>query len=413
MLLMLAYALVIASHNTLKTVSNSAMIATFGASKLPWAGLAGTGLMFAFCTIVILCKTLHTKLSRIVGLGAALALCIVVTFPALHAVPGLGSLLTVLFYLSGDVLVYLGLYCVWMLLTSAAGDNPFRNMTIFGMGPQLSALAAMLAIRSALPQINVYSLSYVIAAGYLIAFFVIVMGICKFRCYGLAESDFMPEGQNGRSLSFRSLWLVARIPYLRLLAIVIITDTAFAAALRWQVYRAAEYAGATNGVAMFVSTFYLYIGYAALAAQLVLVPLAFRFLTPRYGLLLLPMLGLVAVLTRSYSASTTSLLVSVALFSSIDYTVNNCMRETLYIPLPLHVKVHLKAALALLIPKIGDVIGSGLILLLGNTGIRTWTVSMAAVLGVWIAAAWLTLKVYRGLSTRVMAETAEAVDKIE
>lgn len=106
------------------------------------------------------------------------------------------------------------------------------------------------------------------------------------------------------------------------------------------------------------------------------------------------------------------LLASVSLFVRLDNTLNNCMREAVYIPLPLVVKVHLKSVLAVLLPNLGFIIASIVILRARGVGPEALFAVMFTLVAVWVASSWRVLVLCNLYSRGALSIRVASVDEV-
>jgi hypothetical protein len=412
-LLAAAFYFVIASHYVFKSVCGALVVKKFGAKGIPRIDALESVLAVVLCVLVLSSRRLKARFSSLVAFAAFVSICVLVSFPVCYASEGFQRPALVLFYIAGGALVSMGVYCVWMLLTATVVTSITKHITVFGAGAQLAVVTSGFVTKAMLPRVSVPSLALLVAAGYVVGFALVVIAARRYQCFGGELRQYFCADRLARGHPIRSLWEVLRSRYTRLLALVILAQTAFGQIIRWRIYEFSQRSETVEEAVSMLSTFFQYSGYACLAAQLVVVPLAFRFVTPRYGLLVQPAIGVCSLFLLAGASTATGLYLAVAVFTSFDYTLNNCMRESLLIPTPLSVKVHLKSALALLVPKAGVIVSSAVILLLSQAGGYGWVTAMACVVVVWVAAAWQLLRAYSRLSAGTQWSAAASVDEMD
>jgi hypothetical protein len=301
-----------------------------------------------------------------------------------------------------------------MLQTSTVVKKQWLYMTAFGAAPQVAMILSTSATRDYLPRMNVEHMPVLASLGYIGAFALIVYAMARFPCAGGAGQLFagVPPAARagGVSSPMQDFLHVVRLPYLRLLVLVSLCHAVFGDVSRWKAYLLMETSPGVKEAATLLAQFYQCTGVAALAVQLTLVPLAFCLLTPRWGLMLQPLVGAVAAIFISATQSATGLFVSLALYASFDYTVNSCMRESLYVPLPLHMKVRTKSVMAMIVPRVSGLVSSGTVVVVSmfRPQIVPWV--MAGLLGLWGLAAIGVKREYAKVGAAPLSDVAQSAD---
>ncbi|HEX3150053.1 MAG TPA: hypothetical protein VHR66_18395 [Gemmataceae bacterium] len=385
----------IGSFNITQTAINSLVLNTFGPEGIPLADLFKAGTATLFCAIVLYQRKLRVKLSRVViGLNS-LAMVYLLIFPLLqHLLPGLRQTLVLALALNGSALITSGIYSVWMLFTTVVPGAKTKHFTLFSVFLQVAAVAAVYLIRYLLATHNISELLRYGASGYAVAYSLVGIAMLRYSGVGGRLADFAEIEDKAAQQPLRAIAGAFSRPYLRGLFLVIILDVAFGSMVAWRVFRLAAQEHAVEDVALLLNRYGEYVSWGALLSQLVAVPFFFHVLTPRYGLLVLPTAGMLVVTAVGLGVPAAAAIPIVATYTALDYTVNNCMRESLYMSLPLTVKVHFKSVFAFLAPRAGSVCGSLLLLAASRWGLWLWFAALVVVGTMWVLVAWRVLRFY-------------------
>jgi len=383
-----AFFLAIGSHYFFKAASGGLATKSLGAKGLAELRIIEAGIAILFVVLVLRVRWHRARLSTVIlsfcGAGALFLLSLPVLLQAFGASYWLLSIMI----LSGALLNEISVYGSWVLITTCVGKRPLHQIAAFGVGGQVAMLLTSTAIPSLLKSYSVGTLCTFSGIGYVFAFGLLGIGMRAFAGRGIRlESQTYWQADPIKGILGDTLSAV-RISYLRALSTVIICTLIFKAGLNWNIYLLAESAPDVKTAVVLLAGFYKYSSIACIGAQVVLVPLAFRFVTPKWGLFILPFVGFAALGSVYLSTGYVTLFLGLALFGSLDYTVNNCMRESLFVRMPLHAKVHVKSVMALLVPKCGNLCGAGLVLGLTHLPSGARALVLGAVAIGWCAAAW-------------------------
>lgn len=174
----------------------------------------------------------------------------------------------------------------------------------------------------------------------------------------IAQELQWPQGHDG-------LYYVLRYPYLTIIAAVILLMNVVAAGHHVQ---AAEiFSRAFLDVAElthFNATLNLAVSAAGLALQLVVAPFVLRARNPAWGLIALPLLETAAAVVYIVGGTLEAVSVVFVLSSGVAYSLNQSVKEILYIPLLAEVKYKAKAYIDVMIFRCGDALGAFLLLVL-------------------------------------------------
>lgn len=154
---------------------------------------------------------------------------------------------------------------------------------------------------------------------------------------------------------------------------LIAAQIAFRQSLQWRIFsHAGQVASTAETVSISLAIFYRWQGILSLLAQCLLVPLVFRFVNLRVAIYLQPSFGILAIACAALATDASFLMGLIALYSSLDYTVNNCVRESFFITHSTATKIFAKSWLAILLPKVGSMIGSATLLMVNVFGLASW-----------------------------------------
>ena len=411
--LALAFFLIIGAHYVFKASCGSMLVERYGPSGVPMADLLEAVLAIGVVIPVLSSSRLRVRLSAILGVAAALAVFILSLAPMVPRQAQAYDFALFATFLAGGLLISLSNYSVWMLLTATVEQRTGLHVTVFGAGAQVAMILASFGVEKLLDYTTPAKLLWLVAVGYAAAWAILLAGVRRFRCVAGRSTEFAALALRNRdAIGLTGVLTVLRSPYLRLLCLVIIAHITFGQAMRWRVYEQASASDTVSGAAAMLTVFYRYSGFAALGAQLILLPLAFRFVKVQRGLFIQPAIGILSLALLLQSTSPEAIFASIAVFTSVDYTINKAMSEVLYIPLPIHVKVQVKSVIAMLVPKLGAMIASALILSFGADRLDLWAGTLCAVAVVWTAAAALALQYYRKIQSNVTLERYESIDAV-
>ena len=412
LILAAAFLLVFLAHYVSRPAVEGILVKRFGATNVPLAALVRD--VFALpVTLVVLAS--HRRSFR---LSKAIISIIVPCSAVLIAVPFFQdpagySLIAFLLYLASGILVNTGQYCTWMLFTSSVVTRSWLYFTIFGCGPQVSVIVSSTLARQILANWGVEKLLWVGCAVYLPAWIVIIYSMRRFACFGGKPEEIVRSDPkfDEKQVSLGALRDLLVVPYTRFLCLAIFLQVVVGEALRWKIFVQADKTASLAGAADLLSRFFQQTGFISLATQLFIVPLLFLILVRR-GLVIQPVLSLFAIMILTENASAVLVVLAVATYISFEYTVNNCMREVLYIPLPLNLKVRLKAALAILIPNIAHLVGSAIVFALTALSGVAWQLAVAGISILWLGSAWRVTQLYKRIADTRLTETAPAADAV-
>ena len=412
LILAAAFLLVFLAHYVSRPAVEAILVKRFGATNVPLAALVRDVFALPVTLVVLASHRRSFQLSKAIISIVVPCCALLIVVPFLPNPAGY-SLIAFFLYLASGILVNTGQYCTWMLFTSSVITRNWLYFTIFGCGPQIAVIVSSTLARQIIAGWGVEKLLWVGCAVYIATWIVIIYAVRRFACFGGRPEEIVGQSSefDDKQLSFRALGALLVVPYTRFLCLAIFLQVVTGEALRWKIFQQADKTSSLAGAAELLSKFFQQTGFISLSIQLLIVPLLFLFLVRR-GLMIQPLLGLVVVMLLTENASALLVVLAVATYISFEYTVNNCMREVLYIPLPLSLKVRMKAALAILIPNIAHLVGSAVVFALTIfTGVA-WQVAVAAISCFWLWSAWRVTRLYKRIATTELSETAVAADAV-
>lgn len=404
--------LVFVAHYLFKSAVVALVVTEFGARGVPWTDLLEASLSLAIVIVLLTSSWLRSRYSTIIALLACISIGILIAFPTISEFRPIKGSALVCLYLAGSVLVLVGVYCGWMLLTSIVRGVGWLEFAIVGACAQIGVIVATLIADSL--NVNFGSMAIVLssAAVYFAAFFLIVVALRVFSCSGTEEAKFLSVQQVPEGISLQSISAFLKTPYFRALSLLMICQSCFGGGIQWNLYTLAETTESASAATELLSSFYRVTGIACLVAQLVFVPAAFFWITLRRGLFILPVVSCVAFVVIAFPLSAQAIFILVATYKTLDYTVNNCMKEAIMIPTPLRAKVQLKAVLSLFVSRLAAGISASLVLVFSHVGHTGWVLAMGLVLLGWWLSAARCLRIYdrlQRLDTKVVVPSVDDI----
>jgi hypothetical protein len=394
LLLGTSFLLFISSLYFFSTVIDSIVINKFGAQGIPIMELIKFIVSFAICGLVLYSRKISNNFSIFIACLSFISFSILIYFSLNYSPSGFSTMAVVMLYVSGSLLINLGLYCVWMLMTSIVKISEGIYLSLFGALPQIGVIISTYLLKNNLSTEQPNKIIIYGCLGCFVAFCIIFFAMRRYGCISYTLNDFSKIEKSVLKNPFRTSIKFISIPYIRLICLIILFQVMFGDIMMWQVYKMAENAGNINSTTKLLADFFQYTGWIALFSQLVFVPLSFKFLTTKYGLFVLPLIGLFSFLSISTYPYSSIIFITIAAYRSLDFTLNNCMRESLFIPLPLKSKVYLKVIIAILIPRIAKLFSSLTLLLINNKEFSVWVFVMIVILFTWIWSAFGASNLY-------------------
>jgi AAA family ATP:ADP antiporter len=410
--LTVAFFMVITALYVVRPASGALVVKSTGAIGMPGLALATSATIVLVSLLFVSSDWLRLRLSIVVGSVALLGLVVLALFPFLWQASGQSRWCLYFLLLSLSVVTSAATYCVWMLLTTIVIAIRWYHVTVFGLGAQIGAILGAGLSQLLMKTVAVYVLPAIAAGGYTVGFALIIIAIVKYRCYGTLSIPLLQPDVNRRRVILNDVLCILRNPYLRLLVLVICAQVVLADSIQWRLYILADSAKNIGAAAGLLARFYQYQGYFSIGVQLLVVPVVFRVLTPRFGIVLQPVLAVVAVILLGLSEGAVVISAIVAAYKGLDYTLNNSVREALYSPLPLVTKVYPRALLAMAVPRVGVMLASALMLAFGMLGNCVWTAVLVGIAATWLGLAVVIGRLYYRLQGTTVVESASSVDAV-
>ncbi len=389
-----AFLFLITSHYVFKAVDRALTISLFGSKGIPLIDLGEASIALLLCFLILKYKRFSRRLSSAIAVSALASIGGLILFAICSPWTTHQPAAVVLLHLAGSALLSCSLYSVWMVMTCTVVERPAIYITLFATFPQLGVIGSSTWIQRLDSTIHPVTLLYTVAVGYSVGLTIVVLAMRTLSCSGGSLSEYVGLNGNETEKPF-SLPRLLRDPFVRLFSLAVILQVAFTDLLRWNIYKEAERSATVHSMTQVLANFYEYSGYITLGFQLVVVPLMFATVTPRYGLIILPLAGMLASGSLLFTSGDTVVPLVIILYSSLDYTVNNCMRESLFLPLPLQTKVQSKSLISMFAAKLGVIAGSSVILISLKSGRLGWVIGAFAILAFWTWAAIKVLRLYR------------------
>jgi hypothetical protein len=366
----MAFFLVISSHYIFKSVSGGLVIARLSAFGIPRIDLLDSLASLLLCLLLYSVPRLRRRLSGfaipLLMAGAALFLA----FPVIYSRwQGPQAPVLILLSLVGTSLCSLGVYLSWMLFTSTVATKRWTMITVFGACAQGAVIVGTSGANLWMGRHAALPLLQVSAVGYGVAALLFFRALRRFPCFSTAEIEELPKAGRRPEMARSPLTSSFFLAMLGLIA----AQIAFRQILQWRVFVVAEGAGNTaQEASLSLATFYRLQGMLSLASQCLLVPVIFRYFSPIWTICIQPICGLLAIASIAIASDASALIALIAIYSSLDYTVNNCVRESLFVEHGAAMKIFAKTWLAILLPKLASMAGSASILAVKTYGIRSW-----------------------------------------
>lgn len=396
----------------MKSASGALQVQSLGPKGIPMMTLIINTTSLGVAFMIIVSHRIQVRLSAIVRTVAALSVVILASFPFVWKLTdgALGTL--VVLSLANSAAVTLGIYSVWTLLTSVVPRLEWYHLTVFGAGAQLGVCVSTSLVRRYVHIIPVQWWLPVAASAYVIGFCLIVIGMSKCPSYGCTAILKQEEFVRPKSALVSDLKAIIMLPYMRYILLLMVAQSVLSDAVQWRIYLAAGAAASAGDAAAVLARFYQYTGLLSLGVQLLAVPLAFYILRPRFGILIQPVFALIAVGCMAVTTSPAVVMVIAAAYNSVDYTLNNCMRESLYGPLPLDMKVYSRSLVVMGAPRLGSILSAGLMLAIGGTGGMLWNGTLAIASLLWLVPALKAARIYGQLDVSAVDEREQSLDSL-
>lgn len=376
----------VASHYLAKPARDSYMLAYWGTANLPWLNMGVLVLVAAMARVQAGLFNRRGAQMAMPLVGAVAAFTYLLAPEVVARWPRAGSLLVSsvvgMFNLSG-------LATAWAVINSLFPDSVARRRyTVIGLGGQVGAvLGAVSAQRFA--RIGGAAGTLRIAAGaVVVTTCVAALLVRHLRPESGERRRFLAtEGHGDPEPLQQATWrIVSRFHYTRLLLTLTVTISALGAVIRWALFRIAEvqYHGVGQTTVYFADA-YGAVSIASVAVQLVLTPIALRRLGPTRSLFVLPTLACLGAGAIAASHNPEFLWIFIVSFLSLEYTVNQCAKELLYVVSPVEIRFKAKQYIDSVGRQVGVLFGNGMVLLVVAAG-SAMTAILAAIVA--LASLW-------------------------
>jgi ATP:ADP antiporter, AAA family len=293
-----------------------------------------------------------------------------------------------------------------------------RLFTIVGFGASLGAVIGARAADRLIEPLGIYQLMLV-GAALLVAQLLLTNHIDRRSSGRRVKATPTPaatpgkrSGTNGFAMVFRSRYLLLMALMLMLLNWVnttgefilgsIVKDTAA------QIIADGKANGLTEGqlIGDFYSKYFTLVNILGLLLQLFVVSRVVKHLGVPWAVMILPMISLGAYNILVFYPALLAVLAAKVAENSTDYSLNNTVRNMLFLPCTYEEKFSAKQAIDSFFVRMGDVL-SALLVFVGTTILalqpRGFAAINAAIVVVWLALAWRVGRYYKELAAKPAA----------
>jgi ATP/ADP translocase len=343
-------------------------------------------------------------------LGTSVTVLLAGFFPQVESFPA--QRIIVAFYLAGGILLTVSIYAVWMLMTATVVNRSWMYFTIFGAFAQVGVIVSTHLSARLIDTWSLYRIEGLAGAGYLLAACLLTAASALFSCRGMGEKAAAELKLQMSTSTLKNLKQILHSPYTRLILLFMIFHAISSQALKWMIFKDVESAQTAAETAKALARFFGMSGYASLATQLALVPLAMRHLGAGKALIILPLFAAGSLLAIALGSPEMTLPIALACYISVEYTLDNCVREALFIPLPLVIKVKMKAVFSFIVPKMAAIAGS-IYILYGSRITRVlWLVCLFGMIAIWGVLAARIARKYSQVADIPLEDERVSVDQV-
>jgi len=291
-----------------------------------------------------------------------------------------------------------------------------RLFAIVGFGASLGAVVGARTADRLIEPLGIYQLMLV-GAGILVAQLLITNQVDRresgrARPGAAAAPVHKTSGTNAFAMVFRTRYLLLMALMLMLLNWANTTGEYILGSIvkhtAGEMIASGQANGLTEGqlIGDFYSKYFTAVNVLGLLLQLFVVSRVVKYLGVPWAVMILPMISLVAYNILVFFPVLMAVLAAKVLENSTDYSLNNTVRNMLFLPCTYEQKFSAKQAIDSFFVRIGDVLSAGLVFV-GTTVFVLHPRGFAAVNGV-IVLAWLVLAWRVGRYYKVLSEAHEA-----
>jgi len=291
-----------------------------------------------------------------------------------------------------------------------------RLFAIVGFGASLGAVVGARTADRLIEPLGIYQLMLV-GAGILVAQLLITNQVDRreagrARPGAAAAPVRKTSGTNAFAMVFRTRYLLLMALMLMLLNWANTTGEYILGSIvkhtAGEMIASGQANGLTEGqlIGDFYSKYFTAVNVLGLLLQLFVVSRVVKYLGVPWAVMILPMISLVAYNILVFFPVLMAVLAAKVLENSTDYSLNNTVRNMLFLPCTYEQKFSAKQAIDSFFVRIGDVLSAGLVFV-GTTVFVLHPRGFAAVNGV-IVLAWLVLAWRVGRYYKVLSEAHEA-----
>jgi AAA family ATP:ADP antiporter len=308
------------------------------------------------------------------------------------------------FYMWLGIVSLFGIAQFWSLAADVYNrESGERLFGIIAIGGSLGAIVGAQAARALIHPLGVYGLMAIAAALYAAALLVVALIERASRESRQAPDTPAPAAPNTRG----ALGLVLRDPYLLLIGVLLIVtnlvNTQGEYILADTVKAHAEQfpaAARESMIGQFYGTFYSIVNTAALLVQALLVSRLLKRGGPQLALFLLPAAALCGYGAIALLPTLAVVAVAKAAENSLDYSIQNTVEQTLFLPTTREIKYKGKATVDTVCVRLGDMAAGGLVLIclhVFGLSARGFALGNVLLVGLWLVVAAAIARRHRRL----------------
>src|SRR5262245_48960815 len=343
----------------------------------------------------------------------AVTLFFVANLLAFYALGHAGARLGVAFFLWISIFNMMIVAQFWSfandLYTKEEGERLFP---IVGFGASLGAVVGASLAGGFIERVGVLELMLV-GAGLLVAeLFITNLVDSRERRRAQSPAALPPAVGGTQPTRGGAFGLVVRTRYLLLIALMLCLHNTVKTTGEYLLGHTVRHAavdelgstdeeGVTRTIGAFYSSFYAWVNVVGLLLQLFVVSRVVRYFGVEVAVLVLPLVSLSAYSVIAFLPFLRAVFSAKVAENSTDYSLNNTVRNMLFLPCTTEQKYSAKQAIDSFFVRLGDV-GAAAVVFAGTSWLglspRGFALVNAAFVVVWLALAWLIGRQYRELS---------------
>ncbi|MFP9099526.1 hypothetical protein ACLI09_10755 [Flavobacterium sp. RHBU_24] len=366
-------------HYIYKAGIGGLLIKTFSAMKTPWFDIGDALLAIILVILIFILRTKKVKISKSISYISLLFNVVLISATPLWDE---GNIILIIVGLIGNILIFIATYNIWMLVISTAFKKSWITLSIVGMGAQLGVYVG--AYIGQVMVVNIKEeIPALIGGMYIIIFLLITRCIKKFSCEGTKFDGFYPEEAQKVNTIEQQL-KKGFSPYIKTLLFLILIGSVFGRSINWLVQQQADYKNTIEEASGFLADFYQSGAILSILCQLMITPIALKYLKDKRGLILQPILAILIPVFLLAKINISVNIIFLMIFTAFDYTLYNSFKEKLWLHTPLVNKIYHKAIAALIIPKIAGVLNALSILIIAGYDYSIWIAYIIIISLIWL-----------------------------